>query len=77
MTPRELLLTLTALSVRETRAAWWVAALAGAAFVGKLPDLASVVARAAGEEPPEQSPEDQMSAARAIAAAFAHLPGGG
>ena len=77
MTPRELHLTLTALSVRETRAAWWIAALAGAAFVGKLPELAAVVARAAGEEPPMQSPEDQMSAARTIAAAFAHLPGEG
>jgi len=75
MTPRELHLTLTALSVQETRAAWWTAALAGAAFAGKLPDLATVVARAAGEEPPEQSPEAQMSAARAIVAAFGHLPG--
>ncbi len=77
MTPREFHLTLTAISVRETRAAWWVAALAGAAFVGKLPELATVVAQAAGETPPEQSPEDQMDAALAIAAAFAHLPGEG
>ncbi|MCK6478568.1 MAG: hypothetical protein HUU06_00305 [Planctomycetaceae bacterium] len=74
MTPRELHLTLTAQSVRETRAAWWTAALAGAALVGKLPDLATVVARASGEEPPEQSLEEQLAAARGIAAAFAHLP---
>ena len=53
--------------------AWHVAALSR---VERLPDLAPLLDVAGGRSEPEQSPEEQMNVARAIAASFGALPGG-
>jgi len=52
--------------------AWHTAALSR---VDRLPDLAPLLEAAAGEGEAEQSPEDQMNVARAIAASFGAVPG--
>lgn len=65
---------LSALSAREVRRAWWTAALVRA---DRLPELGPLLERVSAGGDPEQSPEEQMRAARAIAAAFANLPTAG
>ena len=52
--------------------AWHVAALSRAE---RLPELAALLERASGDADADQDPEDQMQAARTIAATFG-APGG-
>ena len=65
---------MTALAVRERRLAWWIGLFSGAASVGKLPELAQVIAEATGEEPEGQSPDEQVAAADRLMAAWGVAP---
>lgn len=78
-TPRETTCLLRGIRAERRRGAqlavftaWHTAALSR---VDRLPDLAPLLEAAAGEGDADQSPEDQMNVARAIAASFGAVPG--
>ncbi len=79
-TPRETACHLRALSAERQRAyelaiftAWHAAALSR---VERMPDLGPLMDRVSGRGDAEQDPEEQMDAARALAASFSVAPSG-